>query len=155
MARKAMAGVQRVTESAVSIASGNLKKRVRVVGGSGTEIENLVAAFNNMIERIQTVLEDMSDVTNSVAHDLRSPITRMRLAAERTLAVNKNIEAYQEMAVTVMKECDRLVVMIKTMLNMAEMDSGIQKINGERVELIALIIDAVEIFQPVAEQKKL
>lgn len=155
MARRAMEGVQRVTDSAVSIASGDLKNRVKVVGGAGTEIENLVMAFNNMIERIQTVLEDMSEVTNSIAHDLRSPITRMRLAAERTLTGNKNIESYQEMAITVIKECDRLVVMIKTMLDMAGMDSGIQNFSVDNVDIIQLMGDAVEIFEPVAKQKKI
>ncbi len=154
MARKAMAGVQRVTDSAKSIAEGDLKHRV-AIGEEGAEIENLAITFNEMITRIQCLIDEMSEVTNNIAHDLRSPITRIRLLAEQNLANETDKESAHTTSVLIIEECDRLVQMIKTMLEMAEMDAGVTKFDFEKIDIVKLIEDAVDLFQPVAEQKNI
>ena len=154
IARKAMAGVMRVTNSAVSIASGDLQHRVDV-GNEGTEIENLAQTFNNMIERIQSLIDEIREVSNNIAHDLRSPITRIHLVAERTLTADNGIESYRQMAATVIEECRQLIEMIKIMLQMAEMDAGAARFNVEKLNMVELIEEAVDLFQPVAEQKNI
>ena len=124
MARSAMSGVKRVTKSAISISKGDLSSRVPI-GKEGTEIENLAVAFNEMIKRIQRLIKELNEVTDNIAHDLRSPITRMRLIAETTLSGNQDIKEYRQMASIVIEECDRQVAMIRTTLDMAAMDAGI------------------------------
>ena len=124
MARRAMSGVKRVTQSAISISKGDLSSRVPI-GKEGTEIENLALAFNEMIKRIQRLIKELNEVTDNIAHDLRSPITRMRLIAETTLSGGQDIKEYRKMASIVVEECDRQVGMIRTMLDMAAMDAGI------------------------------
>ena len=152
MARRAMAGVKRVTDSAISISNGDLSSRVPI-GHEGTEIENLAIAFNEMIKRIQRLINELNEVTDNIAHDLRSPITRIRLIAETTLSGNQDIKEYRRMAGVVVEECDRQVQMIRTMLDMAAMDAGVTKFKMENVNIVVLLDDAMELFFPLAQQK--
>ena len=150
LARRAMAGVERVTETAIGIAGGDLGRRVPV-GREGEEIERLALAFNHMIQRIQTLLGELKDVTDNVAHDLRSPITRMRGVAEVALLAEPGCEDYQQTCATVVQECDRLLGMTNTMLEIAKLDAGVVEMPSEPLDVGQVLTDACELFQPVAE----
>lgn len=152
LARHAMKGVERVTQTAVRISEGDLTLRVPL-GSEGEEIDKLAIAFNNMLERIQLLVAELKDMTNNIAHDLRSPITRIRGVAETTLTGEQRIDEYQEMAVAVVEESDRLVGMINTMLELAHTESGIADFSIEPVDLGKVVRDAYELFQPVAEDE--
>lgn len=90
-ARKAMSGVQKVTRTATGIGKGELSRRVSL-GKEGVEIEELAFAFNEMLERIETLVRELKEVTDNVAHDLRSPLTRIRGIAETTLTGKQDID---------------------------------------------------------------
>lgn len=152
IANQAMSGVKRVTQTAVRISRGDLTHRVPV-GQEGREIHNLALAFNKMLERIQSLVTELTEVTNNIAHDLRSPITRIRGICEITLTGQQKLDAYQEMASTVVEECDRLVGMINTMLDIAETQSGVANFATAHVDVVEIVKDAYELFQPVAEDK--
>ena len=152
LARRAIAGVERVTQTAVRISGGDLTLRVPH-GKEGREIEKLANAFNNMLERIQLLVAELKDMTNNIAHDLRSPITRIRGVAETTLTGEQRMDEYQEMAVAVVEESDRLVGMINTMLELAHTESGIADFSMEPVDVGQVLRDAYELFQPVAEDE--
>lgn len=150
--RRAMSGVERVTQTAVRIGKGDLTHRVPIEN-EGEEIENLASAFNDMLERIHTIVKELKEVTSNIAHDLRSPITRIRGIAETTITGNQEQEEYQAMAGMIVEECDSLVVMINTMLEIAENDSGIKEFSTDPVDMTGVARNAYELFQPVAEQK--
>lgn len=154
LAKRAMKGVERVTQTAVRISEGDLTLRVPL-GSEGDEIEKLAKAFNNMLERIQLLVAELKDMTNNIAHDLRSPITRIRGVAETTLTGEQRMDEYQEMAVAVVEESDRLVGMINTMLELAHTESGIADFSMEPVDLGQVVRDAYELFQPVAEDERI
>lgn len=154
MARRAMSGVKRVMESAISISKGDLSSRVPI-GREGTEIENLAIAFNEMIKRIQRLIKELNEVTDNIAHDLRSPITRMRLIAETTLSGQQDIKDYRKMASIVIEECDRQVEMIRTMLDMASMDAGITSFKMREINIVELLKDAIELFLPLAQNRNI
>lgn len=154
LARRAMTGVERVTQTATRIAGGDLTLRVPL-GGEGREIDNLANAFNNMLERIHVLMTELKEMSDNVAHDLRSPITRIRGVAETTLTGEQHLEEYQEMAVAVVEESDRLVGMINTMLEIAQTESGIADLTMRPVDLAALVGVAYELFQPLAEDEGL
>lgn len=155
LADRAMSGVKRVTQTAVSIANeGNLIHRVPV-GNEGQEIHNLALAFNNMLERIQSLVSELREVTDNIAHDLRNPLTRIRGIAETTLTSNENLDSYRETTATIIEECDRLVGMINTMLEIAETQVGVTNFEAAPVDIIKVVKDAHELFRPVAEDKNI
>jgi len=152
VAKRAMIGVERVTQTAVNIGKGGLAYRVPL-GNEGKEIENLATAFNDMLERIESLITELKEVTNNIAHDLRSPITRIRGVAETTLTGESGIDEYKEMAGIIVEESDRLVGMINAMLEIAKVDSGIVSFSKTDVDMLKIIKDAYGLFQPVAEDK--
>ncbi len=149
MARKAMSGVEEVTRAALSISKGDLSRRVPL-SGRGREIEDLTTAFNEMIGKIQDLVAELKDVSNNVAHDLKSPITRIRGVAEMTITGAKDVRECRDMAADIIEECDRLVAIINTMLEIVETDSGIIEIAETPVELKKLIDGVVEMYYPIA-----
>ncbi len=150
VSRRAMAGVERVRQTALRIGEGDLSHRVPL-GGEGEEIDLLAKAFNDMLERIGALVGELKEVTNNVAHDLRSPVTRIRGIAEMALTGPQEPTEYREMAGQVVEESDRLVEMINTMLEIAETDAGITALDRMPVDLRAIVLEAAELFQPAAE----
>ena len=154
MARRALAGVEEVTQTAIQVSDGKFNKRVKV-SGHGEEIDRLAATFNKMLERLQDLIKEMKEISSNIAHDLRSPVTRIRGIAETTLMTAESDPEYEAMAGNIIEECDRLLSMINTMLEISEAEAGISKLNISEIDLSALIRDACELFEPIAEDKKI
>ena len=154
IARKFMAGVDRVRKAAISIGQGDFSRRVSP-GGEGEEIDNLVFAFNEMIARTQTLIMELKSVSDNIAHDLRTPLTRIRGTIEVALAGNPDAEELKELSCGVVEDCDRLLLMINTMLEITQTESGLMEIDRQHFDLKALVSMAYELFLPLAEEKKI
>lgn len=152
MARRALGGVEHVTETARGIGQGDFARRV-TVSNRGDEIDHLAITFNVMLDRIQSLIQELKQVTSDIAHDLRSPITRIRGMAETTLLGDKTLQDYQEMAGVVVEESDRLVAIINSLLEIAEADAGVAQLTKSDFDMTGMVQDAVELFQPVAEDR--
>lgn len=152
IAQRAMLGVRRVTQTAMSIDKGELGRRVSA-GFNGNEIADMACAFNCMLDRIEALVKELGDTTNNIAHDLRSPITRIRGLAETTLASNPSNKELHNMGADTIRECDRLIEMINTMLEIAQIDSGLTPVGNSRIDMVELAKQAVGLFGPVAEDK--
>ncbi len=152
MAKKALSGVEEVTQAAVDITHGALDRRVPATL-NGDEIDRLAQAFNTMLDRIQELMSQMKEITENIAHDLRSPITRMRGLAEMTLTVRNADEDHLAVTGTIIEECDRLLEMINAMLDISEAESGLMKLKAESVDIAELLRDVSDLFQPVADNK--
>jgi heavy metal sensor kinase len=152
MARRAVSGVEAVTQTARKISAGTLEERVPVKGG-GDEIDQLALTFNQMLDRIQTLLTEIKEMTDHLAHDLRSPLTRIRGIAEVTFTTANSLNEYQSMAASTIEECDRLLDMINTMLLISKTESGVDTVSFEEVDLAVLVREACELFSPTAEDK--
>jgi signal transduction histidine kinase len=154
LARRATIDMQEVTETAEEISSGSYDRRVQAKGRY-KEIERLSATFNRMLDRIQSLLNSMKEINDNIAHDLRSPLARIRGIAEMSLLKEKSIDAYKDMAASTIEECDTLIGMINTMLDITEAEAGVNGVETEEFELVALIREACELFRPVTEEKKI
>lgn len=154
MTRKAMKGIEDITLTTARIAEGNFGDRVHVAR-YGAEIELLGTTFNRMAERVQALLREMSEVNNSIAHDLRSPITRVHVLAE-TIAAEKELSARgRDATAGIVENCNQLTHIIDTMLSIAEMGAGAARMEIEEVDLQNVVREALELFQPVAEEKEI
>jgi heavy metal sensor kinase len=152
MARRAVSGVEAVTWTAQKISGGTLEERVPVKT-RGDEIDQLAITFNQMLDRIQTLLTEIKEMSDNIAHDLRSPITRIRGTAEVTLTTGKSLSEYEGMAASTIEECDRLLDMINTMLMISKTESRVEKLSREEINLQGLVREACELFEPTAEDR--
>jgi heavy metal sensor kinase len=153
MARRAVSGVEAITQTAQSISGGTLGKRVPLKT-RGDEIDQLAMTFNQMLDRIQTLVTEIKEMSDNIAHDLKSPITRIRGIAEVTLTNGKSMGEYENMAASTIEECDRLLGMINTMLIISKTESGVDKLSLEEIDLAGLVRQACELFEPTAEDKR-
>lgn len=152
MAARALAGVKDVTRTALDISEGAFEKRV-LVRARGDEVEQLAVAFNRMLDRIQELMKGLKEVTDDIAHDLRTPIARIRGLAEAELNTGRSGEEANQLAADTMEECDNLLQMINTMLEISEIEAGIRVMFRADVDLAQLIGEALELFRPVADEK--
>jgi len=148
---RALAGVDRVRRTAIDIGEGAFDRRL-VLEGHGQELVELADAFNVMLDKIQQLLKEMQYVSDNIAHDLRSPITRIRGMVETALMDKAgDCSESQEGLAEVINECDRLSAMINTMLEIAQADSGIMRMECNPVDMGALLHEVCDLFSPVAE----
>jgi signal transduction histidine kinase len=106
-----------------------------------------------MLDQIQALLKSMKNINDNIAHDLRSPLARIRGAAEMALMGKRSEQDYREMAVNTMEECDSLIDMVNTMLDITESEAGVQEVRWEPVDLSFLISEAIELFRPIADER--
>jgi len=154
LARKAMSGVKRVTETATRTGRHDFGRRV-TLADEGEEINALVRAFNDMLERIESLLHELQEITDNIAHELRTPITRIRGIAETTLKGNRDIDEFREMAASIINESDGLIEMIGTMLEIAKTDSGVAELALEPLDIREFVEEAADLFVPVAEDRNI
>jgi len=148
---RALAGVDRVRRTAIDIGEGAFDQRL-ALEGHGQELIELADAFNRMLDKIQQLLGEMRDVSDNIAHDLRTPVTRIRGIAEAALMLSAGDDCEnQQPLAEVIDECDRLSAMINTMLEIAQSDSGALRLERKPVDMAALLHDVCDLFSPVAE----
>jgi signal transduction histidine kinase len=128
MARRALRGVQEVTRTAEDIAAGALDRRVTVTS-RGDELDRLARTFNTMLDRIQALIVGMREMTDNLAHDLRSPLARMRAAADMSVSDTETEAQLNALAESTTEECDRLLEIINATLDIAEAESGAARLN--------------------------
>ena len=150
MGMRSLSGVEKVTQTAMAISGGAMERRVPLTG-RGDEIDRLSGIFNHMLDRIQSLLTGMKEVTDNVAHDIKSPVTRIRGLAEVTLNAEGSLDEYKSMAVSTIEECDRLLKMINTMLEISENEARVGSLSLSEVDISALIQEACDLFHPLAE----
>lgn len=154
MSKAALQGVEEVSRAAEDVARGNFDRRVSV-GNRGREIDGLVNTFNIMVDRIRALILEMRVMTDNIAHDLRSPLTRLRASVESALLSAKSMGEYEAASEQTLEECDRLLQMINATLDVTEAEGGVAPLNKQNIDLSHVVREAVELFEPVAEDKKI
>ena len=131
-------------------ADGDFDRRVDESGG-GSEITELVTAFNTMNDNNRNLFREVRSVTDDVAHELKTPLTRLRGAAE--LAIGKADAAPEtvELAAVVAEECAEMLELINSLLEITRTESGINGLRTETTDLASMLRRACELFQVLAE----
>lgn len=154
MAKRALQGIEEVTRTAMEISIGAFDRRVPLMD-KGEEIDRLALAFNRMLDRIKALISGMREVMDNIAHDLRTPIARIRGIAEIALTNGQAQGDSALMAAAAIEECDRLLGMINTMLDISEAEAGASLLRMQDLDLVRIVRDASDLFLPVAEAKEI
>jgi len=150
MAKRALAGVETVTQTARRISDRSLAERVPVKT-KVNEIDQLAITFNQMLDRIQKLVTEIKEMSDNIAHDLKSPITRIRGIAEVSLTTESTLQEYENMAGNTIEECDRLLDMINTMLVISKTEAGLGQFENKELDIARQVQDACELFLPMAD----
>jgi len=154
MARHAVKGIKEVSRIASEIEKGKLDQRVSV-SAQGDEIRQLVNTFNAMLDRIKGLISEMREMTDNIAHDLRSPLARIRVISELVLSDDNTPHKFKSVASDTIEECDRLLQMINATLDVAEAEAGARDMVKQKVNISQLVQDACDLFEAMAEQKRI
>jgi signal transduction histidine kinase len=154
VAGKSSEGIEIISHSVAEIEQGNLEVRVKL-DSPVDEISHLATAFNNMAERIKSLINEMREMIDNIAHDLRSPLGRIRAISENALISAQKPSDYIRAAENTLGECDRLLRLINTTLDVAEVEAGVYMGKNAPVDLGHVVAEACELFEPVAQDKQL
>jgi len=140
-----------ISRAASEIMAGDLSRRVPV-SGRNDAFDALAQRLNNMLERIEAVLAGMREVTDNVAHDLRSPITRIRNRMEVTLLERRDESEYRDVMEQTIKDADTMVRTFNAILQTAQANAGAIRADLLPVDLSKLVREMGELYGPVTEE---
>jgi signal transduction histidine kinase len=144
--------VDAITGAAASIRSEDLSSRVSA-GNQNDEITRLANTFNNMLDRVSASVNQLRTVTDSVAHDLKSPVTSIRGSLEFALSTD-DVEVSRELVAKAIENLDRLSEVITTSLDVAEAEAGALRLRTEPVDLAELVGRIAELYAPAFADRK-
>ncbi len=127
-------------------------ERVPVRAPSGDAVDELIALFNAMLDRINALMAAMRDSLDNVAHDLRTPIARLRAVAEHGLQL-EDAATQREALVSSLEESERILSMLNTLMDISEAETGVVQLSRESIELRGLLAQVIELYEDVADAK--
>ncbi len=153
VADRALSPIRQLINTLNSIvASGKIDVRVPVHQTDKLH-EELISLFNTMLEKIEALINGMRNVLDNVAHDLRTPMTRLRGTAEVALQPEQNEDALREALSDCIEESERILIMLNTLMDVSEAETGAMKLDPEEMNIAPVIEDVVELYDYVAEEK--
>lgn len=154
MSRNLLTRLDSINQTSRDIMAGDLSRRVPV-RGSGDEFDVLATNLNRMLERIERLMRGMREVTDSVAHDLRSPLNRLRNRIDAALRRLPTDSAEYDEIESAAMEVDQLIATFNALLLIAEAEAGLAREAMERIDLRDVVEGIAELYEPLAEEKGL
>jgi len=154
MARHWLRSVDNVNKTAGEIMQGDMSRRVPV-RGTDDELDRLARNLNAMLDRIEALMTGLRQVTDNIAHDLRSPLNRLRSRLEVTLMDDPEKAVYRQALGDTMREADDLLKTFNALLLIGEAEAGLEKSSLEQVDLSERLADVAELYEPAAEAQGL
>jgi len=150
--RVLLSEVQGISQTASAIVEGDLSRRLPTRGG-GDELDMLTQTVNRMLDQIEQLVHGVRNVSNAIAHDLRTPLAELRSRLEELSVTRPSPgETFSEIE-TAVADVDRVIGIFNALLRLAEIDTGARRSGFVQVDLAKVASEAAEFYQPVAEIK--
>lgn len=154
VSRRVLRRIDAMTGSTQRIMAGDLSERLPV-GRSGDELDRLAANLNAMLERIEALMRGVKEVSDNIAHDLKTPLTRLRNRAEQVLASSGSEADYRAALERTIEESDALIATFNALLIIARAESGQARDGMALFDAASVARDIQELYEPLAEEKHL
>ena len=151
ISRNVMHRIDAINQTTRQIMSGALQERM-AVANNGDELDQLASNLNAMLDQIEHLMVGMRQVTDSVAHDLRTPLTRLRSRLEITLVEAGTEDEYRAAIREAISEADRLLGIFGALLSIAEAEAGTMQRGFQKVSLSDLARQMADLYEPAAEE---
>ncbi|HVW93851.1 MAG TPA: HAMP domain-containing sensor histidine kinase [Devosia sp.] len=149
-ARRVLRRIDAINATSSTIMAGNLSERVPITRRND-EFDGLATNLNAMLDRIEGLMQGLKEVTDNVAHDLKTPLTRLRNKAEQALRDGGGSEAQREALETTITESDKLIRTFNALLMIARAEAGAPSGAFADVDVSAVVADVAELYGPVVE----
>jgi signal transduction histidine kinase len=152
LASSALRPIRQIVHAVRAVAEGKMGTRVPT-RQSGDDLDELIQLFNQMLERIGALVEGMGGALDNVAHELRTPIMRIRGMAELALHSASEPELVRQAVGECLEELDQLLAMLNTLMDISEAEAGALKLRVAPVDLSALLEEVDDLYHLVAQEK--
>ena len=152
VARRVLKRIDDMNTSAQGIMAGDLTRRLPV-SGSGDELDRLAEGLNEMLGRISELMAGLQEVSDNIAHDLRTPLTRLRNHAEAALAFGDDAAAYRQALEKTIEESDQLIRVFNALLLIARAEAGGDLGPLQPVDIGEAARSVAELYEPIAEEE--
>ncbi len=150
LSRNLLNRVDAISRTSRAIMQGDLNERM-AVSGTGDELDRLAAGLNEMLDQIERLMTGMREVSDNVAHDLRTPLTRLRARLEDALRPGSNADHRVVMEETIV-EADKLLATFNALLNIARTESGECRTAMVRIDACDVVREVCELYEPLVEE---
>ncbi|MGJ8670587.1 MAG: sensor histidine kinase, partial [Oceanococcus sp.] len=139
-----------INTASIDIMRGDLSRRIDV-GNGNADLDTMANNLNAMLDRIQQLVKGIREVTDGIAHDLRSPLTRLRSRLEVTLLETRKAEEYQQTIQQGIEDADGLIHTFNALLSIAQVEAGNHRSEWTQVNLAEIVEDVADLYSAVAE----
>ena len=144
--------IENITQSTQAIIAGDLKHRLPV-SKNRDELDNLASLLNQMLDKIGSLIDNIQQVSNDIAHDLRTPISHLKFRLEDALTRNLTAEQYTERIAFAIEEVDSILNTFSAMLRISQIESGSRRSGFKTVNLSNIVVAVTDALYPVAEEQ--
>jgi hypothetical protein len=151
MSRDFLRRVDAITDASRNIMGGNMQGRMPV-SGSDDELDRLAQSLNEMLDRIERLMAGMQEVSSNVAHDLKTPLTRIKARVEGALRAGKSA-GYREALEKTVEDSDRLLQTFNSLLSIVRAEAGQSRGGLAPIDARSILADVAELYEPMAEEQ--
>lgn len=144
--------IDAITRAIQRIVEGNMSERLPMLG-KGDDLDRLVQVVNRMLDDIERLMHEVKGASDSIAHDLRTPLTRLLAGLERAQRRSTSVQEYANAVEEAVAETRGLLSTFSAMLRISEIEAGVRRSGFSTVDLATLAKDVIEFCEPLAEQK--